>query len=764
MRSLADLVGISKVRLPFEPSCPEIPPGREPVFLLDASTGLEETLLQTWVERCYPARARTLRLSPSRIRRPSRTTDPELAGVLSGGDRWWLVPLRVVWMPSERHGRRTVSWVDLLKLGDPRDPRWFRDYLILAIAPDRVRIVVGDGAGPEEMVDAHQKADTPPPLIDFVARRAHLVLDRAERTERGNRYKIPRFLAEDILDSPHFTSEARRLGDERGLSPSRAVRRARYYLREIAASHSAYLIDLIANLIHWVIRQGYGGIHYDPGQLEEIARLGSDHPLVFLPSHKSNLDRLSLQFILWENDLPPNHTAGGINMNFFPVGPLVRRTGVFFIRRTFRGNDLYKFVLRTYIDYLIERRFPLEWYMEGGRSRTGKLRPPRFGLLSWVVDSWRRGKTDEIYLLPISIAYDQIQEIGAYVNEATGGTKEKESFSWALRFARNLRRRYGDIHIRFAEPISVSRNLGSGDDAVQRLGLEVMYRIGLATPVTPTALVATVLLDARGEARDAAAIARSAAVLADYIDRRGIPTTVARLPTDPDTVVATLSLMEDHRLVSSLTARDRTVWWMEREEKLRASYYSNSVIHHFIPRGLAEIALAAPDIDGFWADLLDLRDLFKFEFFFAGSDRFPQEVANELTAEHPDWESEVAAGRGDQVILEPSVVGFAIAPLLEAYMVVADELAAMEGEFDKGAVVAACLERGRLYRLEGRTESDESVSASIYEGALLLAENRGIIEGPNATAERQRLAEQVRRYLATARVRSSRASGIHSSP
>src|SRR5690606_12925710 len=356
MRSLADLVGISKVRLPFEPSCPEIPPGREPVFLLDASTGLEETLLQTWVERCYPARARTLRLSPSRIRRPSRTTDPELAGVLSGGDRWWLVPLRVVWMPSERHGRRTVSWVDLLKLGDPRDPRWFRDYLILAIAPDRVRIVVGDGAGPEEMVDAHQKADTPPPLIDFVARRAHLVLDRAERTDRGNRYKIPRFLAEDILDSPHFTSEARRLGDERGLSASRAVRRARYCLRGSAASHSAYLIDLIANLIHWVIRQGYGGIHYDPGQLEEIARLGSDHPLVFLPSHKSNLDRLSLQFILWENDLPPNHTAGGINMNFFPVGPLVRRTGVFFIRRTFRGNDLYKFVLRTYIDYLIERR------------------------------------------------------------------------------------------------------------------------------------------------------------------------------------------------------------------------------------------------------------------------------------------------------------------------------------------------------------------------------------------------------------------------
>ena len=114
--------------------------------------------------------------------------------------------------------------------------------------------------------------------------------------------------------------------------------------------------------------------------------LGSGNPLVFLPSHRSNLDRLSLQYMLWENDFPPNHTAGGINLNFFPVGPLIRRTGVFFIRRSFKDNELYKHVLKSYLGYLVEKRFPLEWYMEGGRSRSGKLLPPRLGLR--VRDRW----------------------------------------------------------------------------------------------------------------------------------------------------------------------------------------------------------------------------------------------------------------------------------------------------------------------------------------------------------------------------------------
>ena len=150
--------------------------------------------------------------------------------------------------------------------------------------------------------------------------------------------------------------------------------------------------------------------------------------MVFLPSHKSNLDSLVLKYALHENGLPPNHTAGGINMNFFPIGLWLRRTGLFFIRRSFKDDEIYKFVLRQYIDYLVEKRFPLEWYIEGTRSRAGKLMPPRFGLLAYVVDAYRRGKSEDVLLVPVSIAYDQIQDVVAYAAEERGAKKQAESF------------------------------------------------------------------------------------------------------------------------------------------------------------------------------------------------------------------------------------------------------------------------------------------------------------------------------------------------
>ncbi|HEX2152999.1 MAG TPA: 1-acyl-sn-glycerol-3-phosphate acyltransferase, partial [Acidimicrobiia bacterium] len=749
----ADLTRVSSVRLPEEPPCPEVPAGHRPVFLLDAATGLEDRLLRAWLGRCPGmSDARVFNLAPSRIRRRSRRTDLALGEALSADGANWLVPLRVVWMPSERFGRRTVSWIDVIKLGDPRDPRWLRDYLIVAFFPDRVRIVVAAGASGEDLARRHKESGEHANRLDFVTRQAWLALDRAEREERGNRYKIPRFVAEDIINGPRFQERVIEIGRERGLESSRALSRARRYLAEIAATHSPFLIDLIANLIHWVIRQGYGAIHYDRAFVRRIARLGSDYPVVFLPSHKSNLDRLSLQFMLWENDLPPNHTAGGINMNFFPIGPLVRRTGVFFIRRTFKDNDLYKYVVRTYIDYLIEKRFPLEWYMEGGRSRTGKLRPPRYGLLSWVADSYRRGKAEDVYLLPISIAYDQIQEVGAYVAEATGGSKEHESFSWAWKFSRNLRRRYGDIHIRFADPVSLAAEVEGADledenpIEVQKLAFEVMYRISMVTPITPTALLATVLLAANGEARDVAAIAEGCRMLVAYAERRDLPTT-APLPTDPDRVVAALGLMMEHRLLASVTADDSTVYWMDEEHKLRSSYYANTVVHFFVPRGLAEIAMSASDLDSFWTDIYDLRDLLKFEFFFADRDEFRKGLLSELTSEVPDWEERVAAGAGDQVELSPSTAGFAVLPLLEAYQVVADELASLKGPVDEKQFPAACLTRGRLYRLEGRTFSDQSVSQAVYGGALLLARNRGLTgDAPGVAERRAGFAQEVIRF------------------
>lgn len=397
--------------------------------------------------------------------------------------------------------------------------------------------------------------------------------------------------------------------------------------------------------------------------------------------------------------------------------------------------------------------------MEGGRSRTGKLRPPRYGLLAWVVESYAHSTADDIYLLPVSIAYDHIQEVGAYAVEASGGAKEKESFSWALRFARNLRRRYGDIHVRFAEPVSVAREANgaalTGDDSIEvrKLAFEVMYRISMVTPVTPTALIATVLLAAKGKALDVGTATHGASELASYVDRRGLPVTVPDLPADEPAVGSILAWMAEHRLVSIQTAGERTVYWMTVEQKLKASYYANTVVHYFVPRGMAEIALGAEDVAGFWADMLALRDLLKFEFFFADREEFRTAVAEELSKEIPDWRTRVGSHPDAMPGLAPSVVDFAVAPLLEAYQVVADELAeGPELETEK-EFLSRCLDRGRLYRLEGTTASDESVSQVVYGNALELARNRRLVEDRTGVEEdRRRFAEEIARFRGRARV------------
>ena len=257
------------------------------------------------------------------------------------------------------------------------------------------------------------------------------------------------FPRESLIETRSFARGVAQLAKESRSSYGHMALRIRRYVREIAATHSPYVIDLVAGGFRWIVNKAYVDLRYDRDELDALYQMSQHYPLVFLPSHKSNFDHLVLLYVLYENGLPPNHTAGGINMNFFPVGPFLRRSGVFFIRRAFRENAAYKFVLRSYIDYLLEKRFPLEWFIEGTRSRSGKLNPPRLGLLAYVVESYQRGASDDVIFMPVSIAYDQIQDVRSYAVEQAGGTKQRESLGWMFKTLRSLRRRYGSAHIRF---------------------------------------------------------------------------------------------------------------------------------------------------------------------------------------------------------------------------------------------------------------------------------------------------------------------------
>ena len=732
------------------------PEGARVVYLLDAASDYEVQLLQRWLSRQVQT-PQTSRIMSSRRRR--REVPPELAATLDGPGSTFLIPVRVVWMAPEKNGRRSVGWSDAFKPGDPRDPFALRARYIKIFHPSRVKPIAATGASIDQLRSAYALSGDVDGLVPFVTRRAWRALDQGERRLRGNRYKIPRFVPEAILSRGEFVMALDGHAMATGTDPTEVRATAARYLREIAATHSPYVIDLIANAIHTLYRQGYGDIHYSDEEVKRVAQLGQDHPVVFLPSHRSNLDRLSLQFMLWENDLPPNHTAGGINLNFFPIGPLVRRTGVFFIRRSFRDNELYKIVLRAYIDFLIEKRFPIEWYMEGGRSRSGKLSPPRFGLLAYVVDSLRRGKSEDITLLPVSIAYDHIQDVPDYAREAQGRGKDEESIGWLVKAVRSLRRRYGDIYITFGEPVSVKSVMSAIDEddesspGLQKLAFEVMYRIGQVTPATPVAVASIALLSARGKAQTASELANECTRLVEFIRARHIPTTERIDLSDQARITPVLDWLAEHGNVSSHQAIDRRVFWLDEEQMIRISYYRNVIVHFFVNRAIAEIALTSLLDQGDSGEetlhrrMLDLRDLMKFEFFFPEKDEFLEAVSGDIEIDVPGWQSVLATSGPLDVLskMGQPVAYWALLPFFDAYQIVGDALETLNKPFDEKRFLASCLDRAKMYRIEERLSSGESASQVLFKSALSLARNRGLLDSePEIASKRREFAAEVR--------------------
>jgi len=748
------------------PTWPEVGAGERVVFVIDASSRLERRMLTRWIEEHRPEafateRIETVEIPPSRRGRRKRL-GPHLEATLASPGDPTMAPLRVIWRGALREdGRRTPSLLSLLTIGDPRDPSWLRQLFVRWRDPDRCLIVAAEPATRSNLharwIDAagNGPAETAG-FADFVAQKAALALERAERRVRGARYKVARLVHEELLSRPAFRGgldqlvSRQRAEGKTDASHAALAAEAASDLREIAATHSRFVIDLVISIIRWLYTRGYDEeLVYSDEQMRGIAALEERHPVVFLPTHKHNLDHLVLQYALHQHGLPPNHTAGGINMNFFPVGQLVRRAGVFFIRRTFKDDPVYKHVLSHYIDYLIEKRFPLEWYIEGGRSRSGKLLPPRYGLLANVVDAYRRGKSEDVYLVPVSIAYDQIQGLGSYVDEQRGGEKQAESFGWFLGMVRQMRRRYGRIHLAFGEPVSLRRQLGEPGAELapgerydlEKLAFEVCVRINRVTPITPTSLVTLALLGTTGQALTVEGTRQSLENLLENVRLRGLPSTadLDHLKEDAG-VAATLEALVENDVVTRFDEGIEPVFGIADDQQLSAAYYRNTIVHFFVAGAIAELALLHA-IEGertevlprFWEEVMRLRDLLKFEFFFPEKEAFRTEIRTTLELNHRAWEKRITDYELDPEDMirrtRPYLAHRVLRPFLESYRVVADQIANLppDADFDEKRFLKDCLGLGRQYELQQRIHAADSVSKALFQTALRLAANRRLL-------------------------------------
>jgi glycerol-3-phosphate O-acyltransferase len=547
-----------------------------------------------------------------------------------------------------------------------------------------------------------------------------------------------------------------------------AVRR---YLRELRTRHSPAVHGLWVKAGRALLGRGYERIDYDPAQVERARALLASRPCVVLSSHKSYLDGGALTVGFHDHGLPPLTVFGGINMAFWPLGALWRRNGMVFIRRG--GDDAaYRATLRQYLAQLVSERRPLQWFIEGTRSRTGKLGSPRLGLLAYLVDAWRDGRIEDLHLLPVTVSYDQLQEVAEYAGEARGAAKVAESLGWLLRFVRAQRGRFGNVYVRFGEPIALSEALGARQAArtrspeqrqleLARLAFEVSCRINDATPITGTALVSLALLGARGRALTLRQIQTAVQGYLDFAARRSLPRApTAALDSEGSVNAVLQGLVAQAVALEHRGGRD-PVFGIAPDAHLAAAYYRNTIAHYFLLGSIAELALleaARQPRDqrarAFTDEALALRSLLEFDFFFRERDAFLADLVAETSRLAPDWRERLDEGPdGVRTLLEraPTLSSdMLLRPFFEAYGVVADALVARDPDAtaDTAQLLDECLGLGRQYVLQRRLGHPEAVSRHLFAAGLQLARHRGLCEaGPGEGLRRTTFAGQLHGVL-----------------
>ena len=583
------------------------------------------------------------------------------------------------------------------------------------------------------------------------------------------------------MDSGAFHEAIATLTERTGRTADDVRQDAEAALEEMSACIDESASRVWDRLGRWMTRSYE--VDVDSTRLAELAELGREHSLVFLPNHRSYLDPLVLRAATRGHRFPANYTLGGNNLALWPLSNLGKRSGLIFIRRSTRDDPIYPAMLRLYLGFLLRHHANLEWYFEGGRTRTGKLRPPRMGVLRYLVDAFEANgdDSDDAYLVPVSIVYDQQHEVSALSREEMGGTKVPESLTWAYRFARAQGRRRGRVHVRFGPPLSLRDALadaGSRADSadltevVPRVAFEVAHRINAATPITPAALVTFGLLDNDGRAMTLAETLGVLEPLVAYVRHRQLPLTADVDLGRPEGLRRALATLVRENVVVEYAGGLEPVYAIAPDRHHEAGFYRNTVTHYFINRAILEVALvqvsddsSEGDVDvvtATWRRALALRDLLKYEFFFATKEEFDAQLRRETDIVRAGWADE-HTGAGDvlerlaksDLLLAHRVIG----PFLEAYSVVADRLVTREpaAPLDGDDLVTESLGYAHQRWLQQDLHSPESISKDLMGGALKLAGNRDLLGpgGDELIEARRRFADELADAVrATAVVRS----------
>jgi glycerol-3-phosphate O-acyltransferase len=615
----------------------------------------------------------------------------------------------------------------------------------------------------------------------LVRRLTYAMLRKLERERRaivGPATKSDDRVRAEVLKSPKLRSVIRDLAGEGQNAQMVLTQRAFGILRELSAQPEPELFDMLEGVFDYGINRIYDGIEVDEAGLDRVRQAARRGTLVLLPSHKSHVDYMLVAYVCHRANLQMPLVAAGDNLSFFPAGPILRRAGGFFIRRSFGGDRLYGAVVDAYIRRLIREGHSIEFYLEGGRSRSGKLLPPKVGLLNMVVEGALSVPHRELFFVPISIGYDRIVEGGSYVHEATGGEKEKENARGLLRTTQLLRGRYGRLSMQFGQVLALDDLLGEvagprDKEAlahpaawreevakslmpakrralVTKLAHRVMAEINRVTPVTPGSVVAMALLASPARSTPHAELVVVCARLVTLLRSLGAP--ISRSFYTDDQRLREAAVEEAARLFVDAghvvtTAGPDVVYSVPDDKRLALDLSKNNIVHFLVPRALVAAALVAPATDtashaAMPRTMLEdrvrtLSRLFKYEFMFRADATFEEnfvEALRDMTAAGELSSSdagEIGPGRGHDGADGRAWIEFYAAILrtfLEGYRVAARSLTALlKGPMTQKDLVRRGLATGERMFLDREIGQREAVNRLLLSNAWQAFADQGYV-------------------------------------
>lgn len=546
----------------------------------------------------------------------------------------YLIPQLIFFSKTAR--REIPTLINML-FGPEDKPGSLRRLFTLFKNPGKVFVEISKPLNLQSYLESAALRRQSTEYQSLVLRRDLLVqLNRHRQSITGPIRKSKEELKEGILTNDRLQEYMNSYAESRNIPIHQVRRKADGYIEEIAANYKPAFIKIAAVIVGWITRNMFDGVAVNYRVLNQVKQKALNGPLILIPCHKSHIDYLILDYVLYNNNMPVPHIAAGKNLSFWPMGPIFRSGGAFFLRRTFGGAVLYSKVFAEYIFKLLQEGYNIEQFIEGGRSRTGKLLMPKLGLLSILINAYKNGACDDMLIVPIYIGYDRIVEEKSYLHELGGGQKESENILQVIQARKFLKKRYGKIYIQFHEPISLNKlqrvydrslaemNSKEQNRLVRDLGYQVINAINRVTVVTPHAVVAGAILNCTTDKFTYSELLAVNEIYLKYLTAQNAKMADTLVSDHRRVFDQVVDLYCQRKFIEPLAkgkenkATDKH-FLINESRRLNLEYYKNNCIAFFIPAAYTALAILEKDAFRFSASELHTgyefwQDFFKYEF------------------------------------------------------------------------------------------------------------------------------------------------------